>query len=107
MGCPLGFNASDPAVVPAPHDAALALPSARPLPYAALDPDAVLNFVHIPKTGGSSLEKCLSVWCARNRVRPPFAACQSRWLSAMPRNRSAARLLSLSGSAAAAALAPA
>ena len=69
MGCPLGFNASDPAVVPAPHDAALALPSARPLPYAALDPDAVLNFVHIPKTGGSSLEKCLSVWCARNRVR--------------------------------------
>jgi len=45
--------------------------------------------------------------CARSRVRPAFAATQSRWLSAMPRSRSAPRLSSLSGSAAAAALAPA
>jgi hypothetical protein len=30
----------------------------RGLPYAALGPDAVINFVHIPKTGGSSLERC-------------------------------------------------
>ena len=64
MGCPLGFNASG-ANASAPL--AVALPGA--LPHAALDPDAVLNFVHIPKTGGSSLEKCLGEWCARNRVR--------------------------------------
>jgi hypothetical protein len=43
--------------------------------------------------------------CARSRVRPPSAISQSRWLSAMPRSRSAARLVSLSGSAAAACLA--
>ena len=38
------------------------------LPLAARRSDAVLNFVHIPKTGGSSLECCLAVFCASNRL---------------------------------------
>ena len=67
MPCPIGFNASDPASLPKPP--IVELPPALPLPYATLDPDAVLNFVHVPKTGGSSLEKCLQTWCARNELR--------------------------------------
>ena len=67
MGCPIGFNASDPASFPTPPT--VTLTHSLPLPYAAFDQDAVLNFVHIPKTGGSSLERCLQVWCARNELR--------------------------------------
>ena len=67
MGCPIGFNASDPASFPTPP--IVELPYTLPLPRATFDPDAVLNFVHVPKTGGSSLEKCLLVWCARNEMR--------------------------------------
>ena len=67
MGCPIGFNASDPASLPTPP--IVELPYTLPLPRATFDPDAVLNFVHVPKTGGSSLERCLQVWCARNELR--------------------------------------
>ena len=67
MGCPIGFNASDPASLPAPP--IVALPHTLPLPRAARVEGSVLNFVHIPKTGGSSLENCLLVWCARNELR--------------------------------------
>ena len=67
MPCPIGFNASDPASFPTPP--IVELPYTLPLPRAEFDPDAVLNFVHVPKTGGSSLERCLQVWCARNELR--------------------------------------
>ena len=67
MGCPIGYNASDPASLPTPP--IVELPYTLPLPHATFDPDAVLNFVHVPKTGGSSLERCLQVWCARNELR--------------------------------------
>jgi len=67
MGCPVGFNASSPASFPTPP--VVQLTHSLPLPYATFDPDAVLNFVHVPKTGGSSLEQCLQAWCARNEVR--------------------------------------
>ena len=67
MPCPIGFNASDPNSFPTPP--IVELPFALPLPRATFDPDAVLNFVHVPKTGGSSLERCLQVWCARNELR--------------------------------------
>jgi len=67
MGCPIGFNASDAASFPTPP--MVELPYTLPLPRATFDPDAVLNFVHVPKTGGSSLEKCLQVWCTRNELR--------------------------------------
>jgi hypothetical protein len=67
MVCPIGFNASDPASFPTPP--IVELLHSLPLPRAAFDPDAVLNFVHVPKTGGSSLERCLQVWCERNEVR--------------------------------------
>lgn len=67
MGCPIGFNASDPASFPTPP--IVELTHSLPLPHATFDPDAVLNFVHVPKTGGSSLERCLQVWCARNELR--------------------------------------
>jgi hypothetical protein len=45
--------------------------------------------------------------CALSLARAPSAITQSRWLSAMPRRRSAPRLVSLGGSAAAAFCAPA
>ncbi len=67
MPCPIGFNASDPASLPAPP--IVELPHTLPLPRAARVEGSVLNFVHIPKTGGSSLENCLLVWCARNELR--------------------------------------
>jgi len=67
MPCPIGFNASDPASFPQPP--IVALPYTLPLPYAKREEEAVLNFVHVPKTGGSSLEQCLQVWCARNELR--------------------------------------
>ena len=67
MPCPIGFNASDPASLPTPP--IVELTHSLPLPYATFDPDAVLNFVHVPKTGGSSLEQCLLTWCARNELR--------------------------------------
>ena len=67
MPCPIGFNASDPASFPTPPIVELSY--ALPLSHATFDPDAVLNFVHVPKTGGSSLERCLQVWCERNEVR--------------------------------------
>lgn len=67
MGCPIGFNASDPASLPQPP--IVELPYTLPLPYAKREEGAVLNFVHLPKTGGSSLEQCLLVWCARNELR--------------------------------------
>ena len=67
MGCPIGFNASDPASFPTPP--IVELTHSLPLPHATFDPDAVLNFVHVPKTGGSSLEQCLQDWCARNEAR--------------------------------------
>ena len=67
MPCPIGFNASDPASLPSPP--IVELTHSLPLPRAAFDPDAVLNFVYVPKTGGSSLERCLQVWCARNELR--------------------------------------
>ena len=67
MVCPVGFNASDPASFPTPL--AVPWPHTLPLRYAARIPEAVLDFVHVPKTGGSSLERCLQVWCARNELR--------------------------------------
>ena len=67
MVCPIGFNASDPASFPTPP--IVELPHTLPLPRAARVEGSVLNFVHIPKTGGSSLEQCLLVWCARNELR--------------------------------------
>ena len=67
MGCPIGFNASDPASFPTPP--IVVLPHTLPLPRAERIEGAVLNFVHIPKTGGSSLEQCLLAWCARNELR--------------------------------------
>ena len=67
MPCPIGFNASDPASLPQPP--IVELPYTLPLPYAKREEEAVLNFVHVPKTGGSSLEGCLQVWCARNELR--------------------------------------
>ena len=67
MGCPIGFNASLTASFPQPP--IVQLPHTLPLPYAKREQEAVLNFVHIPKTGGSSLEQCLLIWCARNEVR--------------------------------------
>jgi hypothetical protein len=67
MGCPIGFNASLPASFPQPP--IVQLPHTLPLPYAKREEGAVLNFVHIPKTGGSSIEQCLLVWCARNELR--------------------------------------
>lgn len=76
MPCPIGFNVSDPASFPTPP--IVELPYALPLPRATFDPDAVLNFVHVPKTGGSSLEKCLQVWCARNELRCLHTHHQSR-----------------------------
>ena len=67
MVCPVGFNASDPTSFPTPL--AVQWPHTLPLRYAARIPEAVLDFVHVPKTGGSSLERCLQVWCARNELR--------------------------------------
>ena len=67
MVCPIGFNASDPASFPKPP--IVELLHSLPLPRATFDPNAVLNFVHVPKTGGSSLERCLQVWCERNELR--------------------------------------
>jgi len=68
MVCPVGFNASDPTSFPTPL--AVQWPHTLPLSrYAARIPEAVLDFVHVPKTGGSSLERCLQVWCARNELR--------------------------------------
>jgi len=67
MVCPIGFNASDPASFPQPP--IVELPHTLPLPYAKREEGAVLNFVHMPKTGGSSLEQCLLTWCARNEMR--------------------------------------
>jgi hypothetical protein len=65
MVCLLGVNASEATALPAP----LAAPLPPSLPLAARDPEAVLNVVHVPKAGGSSLERCLQEWCAKNRVR--------------------------------------
>ena len=67
MPCPIGFNASDPASFPKPP--IVELPHSLPLPYAKREEESVLNFVHIPKTGGSSLEQCLLAWCSRNELR--------------------------------------
>jgi len=65
--CSIGLNASNPASFPTPP--IVELPYTLPLPYAKRDEESVLNFVHVPKTGGSSLEQCLQVWCARNELR--------------------------------------
>jgi len=65
--CSIGLNASNPASFPTPP--IVELPYALPLPYAKRDEESVLNFVHVPKTGGSSLEKCLQVWCEQNELR--------------------------------------
>ena len=36
--------------------------------------DVVLNFLHIPKTGGTSLQSCLASYCRLNRIR-----CHYTW----------------------------
>ena len=60
-------------------------------------------------TGQITASKLLnnSRHCARWRARAPSAITQSRWLNAMPRRRSAARLMSSGASLAAAAAAAA
>ena len=67
MVCAIGFNASYSTSIPAPP--IVQRSPTRFYPLATPVPEAVLNFVHIPKTGGSSLERCLQVWCAQNSMR--------------------------------------
>ena len=42
--------------------------------FAKLEPGAVLNFLHIPKTGGTSLNACLKAFCTQNKLK-----CHSTW----------------------------
>jgi hypothetical protein len=89
MVCPIGFNASDPASFPAPP--IVELLHTLPLPRAARIEGSVLNFVHIPKTGGSSLEQCLLVWCARNQLRCFHTYHHSRTLGLWHGSRTSVR----------------
>ena len=42
--------------------------------FATLEAGAVLNFLHVPKTGGTSLNACLKTFCSKNKIK-----CHSTW----------------------------
>jgi hypothetical protein len=50
----------------------------------AMTQDSVLNFMHIPKTGGTSMETCLKRYCMKNKIKcfsthDPSSKTQMYW----------------------------
>lgn len=66
MTCAIGTNASTVKNIVSHESAVIDL---KGLELATPRTQAVLNFVHIPKSGGSSLEQCLARFCASNKLK--------------------------------------